>query len=162
MTYSVPDICDEFAQDVRVLEPLFSSFGGKQRFSGEIITIKCFEDNSLVRDAVRTEGRGRVIVVDGGGSMRRALLGDMLAAKAAENGWRGVVINGCVRDVEILETIDLGVKALNCHPVKTDKRGEGQLNVPVRFAGVSFKPGQFLYADKNGAVIVPADLGLDF
>lgn len=162
MTYSVPDICDEFPQDVRVLEPLFSSFGGKQRFSGEIITIKCFEDNSLVRDAVRTEGRGRVIVVDGGGSMRRALLGDMLAAKAAENGWRGVVINGCVRDVEILETIDLGVKALNCHPVKTDKRGEGQLNVPVRFAGVSFKPGQFLYADKNGTVIVPGDLGLDF
>jgi regulator of ribonuclease activity A len=162
MTYSVPDICDEFPQDVRVLEPLFSSFGGKQRFSGEIITIKCFEDNSLVRDAVRTEGRGRVIVVDGGGSMRRALLGDMLAAKAAENGWQGVVINGCVRDVEILETIDLGVKALNCHPVKTDKRGKGQLNVPVRFAGVSFKPGQFLYADKNGAVIVPADLGLDF
>lgn len=162
MTYYVPDICDEFPQDVRVLEPLFSSFGGKQRFSGEIITIKCFEDNSLVRDAVRTEGRGRVIVVDGGGSMRRALLGDMLAAKAAENGWRGVVINGCVRDVEILETIDLGVKALNCHPVKTDKRGEGQLNVPVRFAGVSFKPGQFLYADKNGTVIVPGDLGLDF
>ena len=162
MTYSVPDICDEFPQDVRVLEPLFSSFGGKQRFSGEIITIKCFEDNSLVRDAVRTEGRGRVIVVDGGGSMRRALLGDMLAAKAAENGWRGVVINGCVRDVEILETIDLGVKALNCHPVKTDKRGKGQLNVPVCFAGVSFKPGQHLYADKNGAVIVPADLGLDF
>ena len=162
MTYSVPDICDEFPQDVRVLEPLFSSFGGKQRFSGEIITIKCFEDNSLVRDAVRTEGRGRVIVVDGGGSMRRALLGDMLAAKASENGWRGVVINGCVRDVEILETIDLGVKALNCHPVKTDKRGEGQLNVPVRFAGVSFKPGQFLYADKNGTVIVPGDLGLDF
>ena len=162
MTYSVPDICDEFPQDVRVLEPLFSSFGGKQRFSGEIITIRCFKDNSLVRDAVRTEGRGRVIVVDGGGSMRRALLGDMLAAKAAENGWRGVVINGCVRDVEILETIDLGVKALNCHPVKTDKRGEGQLNVPVRFAGVSFKPGQFLYADKNGAVIVPVDLGLDF
>ena len=162
MTYSVPDICDEFPQDVRVLEPLFSSFGGKQRFSGEIIIIKCFEDNSLVRDAVRTEGRGRVIVVDGGGSMRRALLGDMLAAKAAENGWRGVVINGCVRDVEILETIDLGVKALNCHPVKTDKRGKGQLNVPVRFAGVSFKPGQFLYADKNGAVIAPADLELEF
>ena len=162
MTYSVPDICDEFPQDVSVLEPLFSNFGGKQRFSGEIVTIKCFEDNSLLREVVRTEGRGRVIVVDGGGSMRRALFGDMLAAKADENGWRGVVINGCVRDVEILETIKLGVKALNCHPVKTDKRGEGQLNVPVRFAGVSFKPGQYLYADKNGAVIVPGDLGLEF
>jgi regulator of ribonuclease activity A len=162
MTYSVPDICDEFPQDVSVLEPLFSNFGGKQRFSGEIITIKCFEDNSLLREVVRTEGRGRVIVVDGGGSMRRALFGDMLAAKADENGWRGVVINGCVRDVEILETIELGVRALNCHPVKTDKRGEGQLNVPVRFAGVCFKPGQYFYADKNGAVIVPGDLGLEF
>jgi regulator of ribonuclease activity A len=116
----------------------------------------------LLREVVRTEGRGRVIVVDGGGSMRRALFGDMLAAKADENGWRGVVINGCVRDVEILEMIELGVKALNCHPVKTDKRGEGQLNVPVRFAGVCLKPGQYLYADKNGVVIVPGDLGLEF
>jgi regulator of ribonuclease activity A len=116
----------------------------------------------VLRDVVRTEGRGRVIVVDGGGSLRRALFGDMLAAKAEENGWQGVVINGCVRDVGILETIDLGVKALNCHPVKTDKRGEGQLNVPVSFAGVNFKPGQYLYADKNGAVIAPGDLGLDF
>jgi regulator of ribonuclease activity A len=86
----------------------------------------------------------------------------MLAAKAEENGWQGVVINGCVRDVEILETIDLGVKALNCHPVKTDKRGEGQLNVPVSFAGVNFKPGQYLYTDQNGTVIAPGDLGLKF
>ncbi len=162
MTYSVPDICDEFPEEISVLEPLFSSFGGKQRFSGEIITIRCFEDNSVLRDVVRTEGRGRVIVVDGGGSLRRALFGDMLAAKAEENGWQGVVINGCVRDVEILETIDLGVKALNCHPVKTDKRGEGQLNVPVSFAGVYFKPGQYLYTDKNGTIIAPGDLGLIF
>jgi len=162
MTYSVPDICDEFPEEISILEPLFSIFGGKQRFSGEIITIKCFEDNSLLREQVRTEGRGRVIVVDGGGSLRRALFGDMLAAKAEENGWQGLVINGCVRDVEILETIDLGLKALNCHPVKTDKRGEGQLNVPVSFAGVCFKPGQYLYADRNGTVIVPRDLGLHF
>ncbi len=162
MTYSVPDICDEFLEEISVLEPLFSSFGGKQRFSGEIITIRCFEDNSVLRDVVRTEGRGRVIVVDGGGSLRRALFGDMLAAKAEENGWQGVVINGCVRDVEILETIDLGVKALNCHPVKTDKRGEGQLNVPVSFAGVFFKPGQYLYTDQNGTVIASRDLGLKF
>jgi regulator of ribonuclease activity A len=162
MTYSVPDICDEFLEEISVLEPLFYNFGGKQRFSGEIITIRCFEDNSVLRDVVRTEGRGKVIVVDGGGSLRRALFGDMLAAKAEENGWQGVVINGCVRDVEILETIDLGVKALNCHPVKTDKRGEGQLNVPVSFAGVNFKPGQYLYTDQNGTVIAPGDLGLKF
>ena len=162
MAYSVPDICDEFPEEISVLEPLFSNFGGRQRFSGEIITIRCFEDNSLLRDVVRDEGRGRVIVVDGGGSLRRALLGDMLAAIAEENGWQGIVINGCVRDVEILETIDLGVKALNCHPVKTDKRGEGQLNVPVSFAGVHFRPGQYLYTDKNGTAVAPGDLGLDF
>jgi len=160
--YSVPDICDDFPEEISVLEPVFFNFGEKQRFSGEIVTIKCFEDNSLVRDVVRTEGRGRVIVVDGSGSLKRALFGDMLAAKAEENGWQGVVINGCVRDVEILETINLGIRALACYPVKTEKRGEGQLNVPVSFAGVHFNPGQYLYADKNGIVITPGKLDPEF
>ena len=159
---SVPDICDLYPHDVAVLEPLFSGFGKKQRFGGEIVTIKCFEDNSLVGDTVRSEGRSRVIVVDGGGSLRRALLGDLLAGKAAENGWQGLLINGCVRDVEILETIELGVRALNCHPVKTDKRGKGQIDVPVSFAGVHFRPGQYLYADRNGIVLASRDLELDF
>ena len=162
MALSVPDICDEYPNDIAVLEPLFTSFGKKRRFCGEIVTIKCFEDNSLVGDTVRSEGRDRVIVVDGGGSLRRALLGDLLAAIAAENGWQGLLINGCVRDVEILETIDLGVRALNCHPVKTDKRGEWQFDVPVNFAGVHFRPGQYLYADQNGIVLASGDLELDF
>jgi len=162
MAHSVPDICDDFPNDISVLEPLFADFGKKRRFSGVIVTIKCFEDNSLVRDLVRSEGGGRVIVVDGGGSLRHALLGDLLAAKAAENGWAGLVINGCVRDVEILENIDLGIRALNCHPVKTEKRGEGQLNIPVRFAGVRFSPGSFLYADANGIVLADKDLGVEF
>ncbi|MFC1796383.1 ribonuclease E activity regulator RraA [Pseudomonadota bacterium] len=162
MAYSVPDICDDFPEDIHVLEPLFSDYGKNQRFSGEIITIKCFEDNSLVRDLVNKEGNGRVIVVDGGASLRHALLGDLLAAKAAENGWAGLVINGCVRDVEILETIDLGIRALNCHPLRTDKRGEGQLNVAVSFAGVRFNPGSFLYADANGMVLAPRDLEVEF
>jgi len=162
MSYSVPDICDDFIDEISVLEPLFSNFGGKRRFSGEVVTIKCFEDNSLVRDAVRSEGRGRVLVVDGGGSLRRALLGDMLAASAAENGWQGLLINGCVRDVEILETIDLGVKALNSHPVKTDKRGEGQLDINVTFAGATIQPGHYLYADANGAVVAVRNLEVEF
>jgi regulator of ribonuclease activity A len=162
MTYSVPDICDDFPNDISVPESLFSDFGKKRRFSGEIVTIKCFEDNSLMRDLVRSGGEGRVIVVDGGASLRHALLGDLLAAKAAENGWSGLLINGCVRDVEILEGIDLGIKALNCHPLKTEKRGEGQLNIPVRFAGVRFSPGSFLYADANGIVVAEKDLGVDF
>jgi len=162
MAYSVPDICDDFPEDIRVLEPLFSDYGKKRRFSGEIITIRCFEDNSLVRDLVSTEGNHRIIVVDGGASLRHALLGDLLAAKAAENNWSGLVINGCVRDVEILETIDLGIRALNRHPLKTDKRGEGQLNVAVSFAGVRFTPGTFLYADANGMVLAPRDLEVEF
>ena len=162
MSYSVPDICDDFIDEISVLDPLFTDFGGKHKFSGEIATIKCFEDNSLVRDAVRSEGRGRVLVVDGGGSFRRALLGDMLAASAAENGWQGLLINGCVRDVEILETIDLGVKALNSHPVKTDKRGEGQLDIDVTFAGATIRPGHYLYADANGVVVAMRNLEVEF
>lgn len=162
MTYSVPDICDDFIEEISVLEPLFTDFGGKVKFSGEIATIKCFEDNSLVRDAVRSPGRGRVLVVDGGGSLRRALLGDLLAAAAAENGWQGLLINGCVRDVEILETIDLGVKALNSHPVKTDKRGEGQRDINVSFAGATIRPGHYFYADANGIVVAARNLNVDF
>jgi regulator of ribonuclease activity A len=162
MTNSVPDICDDFIEQIAVLEPLFSDFGGKDRFCGEIVTIKCFEDNSLVRDVVRSEGKGKVIVVDGGASLRHALLGDLLAAKAADNGWQGLLINGCVRDVEILQTIDLGVKALAPHPVKTEKRGEGQLDVPVSFAGVHIRPGQYLYADTNGVVVADRKLDVNF
>lgn len=162
MSYSVPDICDDFIDEVAVLEPLFRDFGGRRKFCGEIVTIKCFEDNSLVRDQVRSEGRSRVLVVDGGGSLRHALLGDLLAAKAVENGWQGLLINGCVRDVEILESMDLGVKALNSHPVKTEKRGEGRLDVAVTFAGATIRPGQYLYADNNGIVVAGGDLGIEF
>ena len=111
---------------------------------------------------VRQANPDEVIVVDGGGSLRHALLGDLLAAKAAENGWSGLVINGCVRDVEILEGIDLGIRALSCHPVKSEKRGEGQLNVPVHFAGVRFTPGSFLYSDSNGMILASQDLGVEF
>jgi len=162
MSWSLPDICDEFIDEISVLEPLFADFGGKEKFSGEIVTIKCFEDNSLVGDAVRSPGQGRVLVVDGGGSLRHALLGDLLAAAAAENGWQGLLINGCVRDVEILETIDLGVKALNIHPVKTEKRGEGRRNINVTFAGATIRPGSYLYSDANGVVIATRKLELEF
>lgn len=162
MSYSVPDICDEFIDEIVVLEPLFSDFGGKERFCGEVVTIKCFEDNSRVGEAVRSPGNGRVLVVDGGGSLRHALLGDLLAAAAVENGWRGLLINGCVRDVEILKTIDLGVKALRAHPVKTDKRGEGRLDVNVTFAGATIHPGAYLYSDANGVVIARENLQVEF
>lgn len=158
MTLSTPDICDEFSAELQVLEPLFTEFGGTEEFCGEIVTIKCFEDNSLVKQTLGSDGHGKVLVVDGGGSLRCALLGDMLAAMAKKNGWQGVLINGCVRDVEILETIGLGVRALNCYPRKSNKRNEGQFNIAIRFAGVDFEPGQYLYADKNGVVVARSEL----
>ena len=160
MAFSTPDICDDFLAGLQVLEPLFSEYGDSEQFSGEVVTIKCFEDNALLKQTLGTDGTGKVMVVDGGGSLRRALLGDMLAAMAADNGWQGVLINGCVRDVEILKTIRLGVRALNCHPVRSDKRNEGQLNVPVTFAGTDIKPGQYLYADENGIVVANSRLEL--
>ena len=158
MTYSTPDICDQFPGQLQIAEPLFTEFGGKDNFSGEIVTIKCFEDNSLVKQNLATAGHGKVLVVDGGGSLRCALLGDLLGAMAVRNGWQGVLVNGCVRDVEILKSMDLGVRALNCYPLKSNKRNEGQLNVPVRFAGVNFEPGQYLYADENGIVVANEEL----
>lgn len=160
MTFTTPDICDEFLAEIQVLEPLFTEYGGKDKFCGEIVTIKCFEDNSLVKKTLAGDGHGKVMVVDGGGSLRCALLGDMLGAMAAQNGWQGILINGCVRDVEILKSIDLGVRALNCLPPKSEKRNEGQFNVPVRFAGVDFQPGQYLYADENGIIIAGEKLEL--
>ena len=162
MTFSTPDICDDFSDQLEVLEPLFREFGGKDKFSGEIVTIKCFEDNSLVKQTLGTAGHGKVLVVDGGGSLRCALLGDLLGAMAVENGWQGILVNGCVRDVEILKGMDLGVRAINSYPRKSTKRGEGQLNVSTRFAGVGFEPGQYLYADANGVVVAERKLEVQF
>ena len=157
---SVPDICDEYIDRIEVAEPLFSDYGMRTQFSGTIVTVKCFEDNSLVKEQVGRDGRGQVLVVDGGGSMRCALLGDLLAGRAFENGWQGIVIYGCVRDVEILDTIDIGIKALAVFPVRSQKRGEGQLNVAVQFAGVHCAPGNSLYADRNGFVVAEEELPL--
>lgn len=150
---STPDLCDQNPDKVQVLEIFLQDFGKKSAFSGQIVTVKCFEDNSKVKELVGTPGSGKVLVVDGGGSTRRALLGDMLAEKAVSNGWQGIVIYGCARDVEIIETLDLGVKALGAVPLKTDKRDLGDIDVPVRFGGVDFVPGYWLYADKNGVVV---------
>ena len=161
MKFTTPDICDDFLPNLQILNPLFTEYGGKDKFHGEIVTIKCFEDNSFVKQTLANDGTGKVLVVDGGGSMRCALLGDMLGAMAADNGWQGIVINGCVRDVEILKGIDLGVRALNCHPLKSEKRNVGQFNVSIAFAGVEFTPGQYLYADENGIVVASSQLALN-
>lgn len=152
MQYSTPDLCDRHPELVRVADPLFTNYGGRRSFGGEIVTIKCFEDNSLVKQTVSTSGKGKVMVVDGGGSLRRSLLGDMIAKEAQENGWEGFVIFGCIRDVDLIASFDIGVKALNVIPLKTEKRGIGDMNIPVNFAGITFNPGEFIYADNNGII----------
>ena len=158
MTFLTTDLCDANEGRVRVVAPMFKSYGGQPRFSGSIVTVKLFEDNSLVRETLTKPGAGKVLVVDGGASMRRALLGDMLAEKAAKNGWEGILVYGCVRDVDVLAQTDLGIQALASHPMKTDKRGIGDLNVAVTFGGVTFRPGEFIYADNNGVIISPSAL----
>jgi regulator of ribonuclease activity A len=158
MTFFTPDLCDDFADHIVVADPLFTSYGARQTFSGEIATIKCFEDNSLVRELVAEPGHGKVLVIDAGGSMRRAVLGDMLAEKAVANGWQGVVIYGCLRDVDQINGMELGVKALGTHPMKTDKRGEGQRDLALQFAGIRWQPGHYVYSDNNGIIVADKDL----
>lgn len=153
MNIFTPDLCDQFPDDVRVLAPMFNSYGGVAGFGGAIVTVKCFEDNSLVKEQLALPGAGKVLVVDGGGSLRKALLGDLIAASAVKNGWAGVVIYGCIRDVDPIRAMPLGVQALNSVPLKTEKRGIGDLNVPVTFGGVTFVPGEFVYADNNGVIV---------
>ncbi|HEY8568031.1 ribonuclease E activity regulator RraA [Microbulbifer sp.] len=155
---STPDLCDEFPELVQVLEPMFINYGGREQFGGQIVTIKCFEDNSLVRDLVAEQGTGKVLVVDAGGSMRRACLGDLLAEKAVQNGWEGILMYGCIRDVDAISGLELGVQALGSHPMKTDKKGVGERDIAVTFGGVTFKSGEYVYADNNGVIVSPQPL----
>ena len=149
----LPDLCDQHGDALQVAEPLFHNFGGKPLFYGQAVTLSCYEDNSLVRELVTRPGQGRVMVIDGGGSLRRALLGDQLAIKAAEQGWEGILIHGAVRDVGTLATLALGVKALAACPVKTEKLGKGEMDAVVSFAGVTIHPGDYVYADLNGVLV---------
>jgi regulator of ribonuclease activity A len=154
-TPATTDLCDEHPE-IQVCEPVFQAFGGQAAFSGPITTLKVFEDNTMVREAVGLPGEGRVLVVDGGGSLRCSLFGGNLAVAAATNGWAGVVVNGCVRDVEELGAQPIGVRALAVFPRKSE-RGlhSGQAGIPVIFAGVTFREGQWLCADRDGVVVLP-------
>jgi regulator of ribonuclease activity A len=158
VTFATTDLSDEFGDELQVCAPIFRDFGAHSRFAGPVATIKCFEDNSLVRELVAEPGAGRVLVVDAGGSMRRAVLGDLLAQKAVDSGWAGFLIYGCIRDSAAIRKMPIGVKALGTIPLKTDKRGEGQRDLSVRFADVTFAPGAWLYADEDGVVIAPRQL----
>ncbi len=147
------DLCDRFEAEVRVLELALRDYGGRAAFSGRVSTVKALEDNSLVRAAVAEPGDGRVLVIDGGGSLRRAMLGDMLAEQAVANGWAGVVVHGAIRDSQAIAALDLGVKALGTCPRKTDKRGQGLRDVELAFGGLVIAPGQWLAADADGVVL---------
>lgn len=151
-TFSTPDLSDS-APQARAIELTFGNYGAVKVFSGPAVTIKCHEDNSLVKQAVGEAGEGRVLVVDGGGSRRRALLGDMLAEQAASNDWAGLVIFGVIRDVDEIGAISVGVQALGTIPVKTEKLGVGQRDIPVSFGGVDILPGDYIYADNNGVLV---------
>ncbi|MCB1705622.1 MAG: ribonuclease E activity regulator RraA [Halioglobus sp.] len=151
-TLSTPDLSDA-APEACALELPWINYGEIRQFGGQVVTIKCHEDNSLVKACVEEAGRGRVIVVDGGGSRRRALLGDMLAEKAAANGWAGLVINGVIRDVDEIGRTPLGVQALGCCPIKTEKLGVGQRDIELHFGGVVIAPGDYVYADNNGVIV---------
>lgn len=152
------DLCDRFEDRVRVLGLPLRDYGGRIAFAGRVSTVKALEDNSLVREAVAEPGEGRVLVIDGGGSLRRAMLGDMLADKAVANGWSGVLVHGAIRDSAALARLDLGVKALGACPLKTDKRGQGLRDVPARFGGVEIRPGDWLAADEDGVILADAPL----
>ncbi len=153
------DLCDAHPEDAQAITGVaWRSFGGRVRFHGQIETVKCFEDNSRIKELLATPGKGKVLVVDGGGSLRRALLGDLIAAAAVRQGWEGVILFGACRDVEVLATLDIGIFALGAVPLKTDRRGEGQQHLPIHIAGQLIRPGDFVYADPNGVIIAPKAL----
>ena len=158
MQFKTADLCDDYEGKVSVAQPLFKDYGGNISFAGEIFTIKCFEDNSLIREALKSPGQGKVLVIDGGGSTRRALVGDLLAQAGADNQWTGIVVNGCIRDSGVIATINIGCKALGTLPMKTDKKGIGEKDLTVHFADVDFVPGHFLYADEDGIIVSASNL----
>ena len=156
--FATADLCDEFGEDARVAEPLFRDYGGAWSFCGPVSTVRVFEDNVLVREALEEDGRGRVLVVDGGGSTRCALVGGNLATLAHENGWAGIVVHGCIRDSAEISSAPVGVKALNTSPRKSAKEGAGERDTPVSFAGVEVSPGEYLYSDEDGVIIEDREL----
>jgi len=154
------DLCDTFFPNLQIAEPIFRDYGGKLDFAGTIVTARVYEDNGVVRKILEEPGNGRVLVVDGGGSLRRAIIGDHIGELACASGWAGVLINGCIRDIQGLGQILIGVKALNAIPLRPLKSGKGERDMVVSFAGVTFTPGHYLYADEDGVVVSEKELHL--
>ena len=154
MPFKVADLCDEYSAtgEIQICQPIFRHYGKNHRFSGVVETVQCFEDNSKVRQAVFSEGKGRVLVVDAAASQRCAMLGDILAGEAVKNHWSGILINGYIRDSADIERMPIGIRALGTFPLKSNKQGMGSRGVEVAFAGVRFVPGCYVYSDEDGTI----------
>ena len=160
MTFTTADLYDKYGDDLKVALPIFKDYGAKRIFHGPISTVKAHEDNNLVRTALEEPGEGRILIVDGDESLRCAMLGDMLAKLGMENGWSGIIVFGCIRDADVIATIDIGVKALNTNPRKSLKQGLGDRDIPVSFAGITFNVGEYVYADTDGVIVSEKKIGM--
>jgi len=154
MNKTTCDISDKLHPEVQYLKPIYKSYGAKTSFSGRIVTVKCYEDNSLVETALRTNGKDSVLVIDAGGSMNCAMLGDKRVTDAINNEWEGILVHGLIRDSATINSMEIGVRALGVCPLKSAKKGVGDSNITVNFSGVTFNPGEYLYADEDGVIVV--------
>ena len=161
MEYNTSELCDIYLEQVDVVEPMFSSYGGRSSFGGQVSTVKCFEDNALIRSVLEQSGIGRILLIDGGGSLRRALIDADIAQLAADNGWEGLIVYGSVRHVDDLDELDIGIQALASIPVGADQQGVGEADVAVNFGGVTFLPEDHLYADNTGVILSPEPLDIE-
>ena len=157
MEFTTPDLSDAFPE-AKVLEPIMTNYGGRTSFFGPIQTLQCPDDNSLIKEQFNAEGSNQVLIVDAAGINTVALLGDLVAGAGLKNNWSGIVINGYIRDVDIIKTLDIGVQALGTYPVKSEKRGLGKLGIEISFGGLTFRPGQHVYADNNGLLLSETEL----
>jgi len=158
MNETTCNISDKLHPDVQYLEPVYKIYGAKTSFSGRIVTVKCYEDNSLVEQALMANGKESVLVIDAGGSMNCAMLGDKRAADAINNEWEGIIVHGLVRDSVAINGMEIGIRALGVYPLKSIKNGVGDNNLIVNFSGVTFTPGEYLYADEDGVIVVKEKL----
>ena len=161
MFIDTSELCDLYAEQVDVVEPIFSSFGGVSHFYGKVTTVKCFESNGLIAEVLEENGEGRVLVIDGGGAVRRGLIDAELARLAVDNGWEGIIVYGAVRQIQQLENLDIGIHALAPIPVSADESSAGESDIPVNFGGVTFFPEDYIYADLTGIILSQEPLDLD-
>lgn len=161
MFIDTSELCDLYAEQVDVVEPIFSSFGGVSNFYGKVTTVKCFESNGLIAEVLEENGEGRVLVIDGGGAVRRGLIDAELVQLAVDNGWEGIIVYGAVRQIQQLENLDIGIHALAPIPVSADESSAGESDVPVNFGGVTFFPEDYIYADLTGIILSQEPLDLD-